>query len=169
MGSNPSDVYWMDICLHWFVAKIVLLAWKDRKYPKKRPGLVHFLQKTQLLEQSLLTPEICGSNLICLSLWKRQKWRSKKALDWWKHRWCTWDSNSGRQDGGQRRIHSAIVAPSNLNFFRSNYIAKAIIISLKNLIFYQIYSPQSVFYLIKFVVMWLATASQLNFCCFGVK
>ena len=32
MGSNPSTVYWMDIFLHIFVVKIVMMfVWKDRK------------------------------------------------------------------------------------------------------------------------------------------
>ena len=40
-GSNPRTVYGMDIFSHWFVAKIVLFAWKDRKETKKRPGFPH--------------------------------------------------------------------------------------------------------------------------------
>ena len=45
VGSNPSAVYWMNIFSHWFVVKIVLFRWKDRKLMKKRPRLDHFFKK----------------------------------------------------------------------------------------------------------------------------
>ena len=45
VGSNPGAVYCMDILTFFdieFLKKIVLFAWKDRKYMKKRPGQAHF-------------------------------------------------------------------------------------------------------------------------------
>ena len=30
-GFNPGTVYWMEIFSHWFVVKIVLFVWIDRK------------------------------------------------------------------------------------------------------------------------------------------
>ena len=34
--------------------------------------------------------------------------------NWKKHRWCTWDSNPGRQDGRLRQIHWTMAAPLTL-------------------------------------------------------
>ena len=34
-------------------------------------------------------------------------------INWFKHRWCAWDSNPGRQDGRCRQIHWAMVAPQS--------------------------------------------------------
>ena len=32
-------------------------------------------------------------------------------LNWWKHRWCAWDSNPGWLDGWRRQNHRALAAP----------------------------------------------------------
>ena len=34
----------------------------------------------------------------------------KINLNWYKHRWCAWDSNPGHQDGKRRRVHWAMAA-----------------------------------------------------------
>ena len=33
------------------------------------------------------------------------------SINWWKCRWCAWDSNMGRQDGKRTRIDWAMAAP----------------------------------------------------------
>ena len=33
------------------------------------------------------------------------------SINFWKHRWCAWDSNLGQQVGGHRWIHWAMAAP----------------------------------------------------------
>ena len=49
--------------------------------------------------------------LLCLSSYFPPSTLHNSNINWWKLRWCAWDSNPGLQNGRSRRIHRAMAAP----------------------------------------------------------